>query len=246
MQLDAPQKDSLRREGFVLLRKALPLELVERALTVINHGIGEGMSPEKMPIFRAQSYVPELQIHPAVTDLLHASPLLGLTESVFGVGGLEPVTKGQITVRFPELEPRRTPRGHIDGFPTATNGVPQGTIRSFTGLIGVYLTPVRSPDAGNFTVWPGSHETLSAHFRDQPVDALLNGMPDLDLGSPNPVQAEPGDAVLAHYMLAHSAGVNRSPYPRYMVFFRLKHRMHKQWPDPAFVDLWNNWPGCFD
>ena len=79
----------------MLLRKALPLELIERALTVINHGIGEGMSPEKMPIFRAQSYVPELQIHPAVTDLLHASPLLGLTESVFGVGGLEPVTKGR-------------------------------------------------------------------------------------------------------------------------------------------------------
>jgi len=205
MQLDPAQKDSLRREGFVLLRKALPLELIERALTVINHGIGEGMSPEKMPIFRAQSYVPELQIHPAVTDLLHASPLLVLTESVFGVGGLEPVTKGQITVRFPELEPRRTPRGHIDGFPTATNGVPSGTIRSFTCLLGIYLTPVRRPDAGNFTLWPGSHETLSAHFRKQPVDALLSGMPDLDLGPPNPVQAEPGDVVLAHYMLAHSA-----------------------------------------
>ena len=70
-------------------------------------------------------------------------------------------------------------------------------------------------------------------------------MPDLELGPPNPVQAEPGDVVLAHYMLAHSAGVNRSPYPRHMVFFRLKHRLHKSWPDPGFVDLWNNWPGCF-
>jgi hypothetical protein len=246
MQLSPAQKESLRRDGFVLLRNALPVELVERALTVINHGIGEGMSPDKMPIYRAQSYVPELQVHPAVTDLLHASPLRGLTESVFGVGGLEPVTKGQITVRFPELEARKTPRGHIDGFPTATNGVPAGTIRSFTGLLGVYLTPVRRPDAGNFTVWPGSHETLSAHFRAQHVNALINGMPDLDLGPPNAVQAEPGDAVLAHYMLAHSAGVNRSPYPRYMVFFRLKHRMHKRWPDPAFVELWNDWPGCFD
>jgi hypothetical protein len=243
MQLDPEQKETLKREGFVKLPGAVPADLIERALTVINHGVGEGMDPEKMPIYRAQSYVPHLQVHPAVTDLLFASPLLSLTQSVFGEDGLETVTKGQVTIRFPEVEFRKQHRGHIDGFPTATNGVPPNTIRSFSALLGVFLTPVRRPDAGNFTVWPKSHHTLNAYFRDQHVNALINGMPDLEHGAPYPVQGEPGDAVLAHYMLAHSAGVNFSPYPRVMVFYRLKNRQHKSWPDPGFVNLWDDWPG---
>jgi hypothetical protein len=179
----------------------------------------------------------------AITDLFHRSPLRTLTENIFGKGGLEPVKGGQIAIRFPVLAPVAGPRGHIDGIPTPTNGVKPGTVASFTGLIAVFLTPLRQHDAGNFTVWPGSHIKMAEHFREHGADQLTGGMPPFDSGKPEPVLAEPGDVLLAHYMLIHGAGINLTPFPRYAVFFRLKHQEHRSWPDPAFCDLWSDWRG---
>jgi hypothetical protein len=243
MRLDPEQERSLREVGFARLPGAVPANLVESALRVINHRLGEGMSPELLPTFRAQSYFPELKGEPAITDLFYRSPLHALADSVFGAGGLEPVKGGQIAIRFPMLERAPGPRGHIDGIPTATNGVAPGSVASFTALMAVFLTPLRQAEAGNFTVWPGSHRRMAEYFREHRADELPSGMPHFDYGAPEPILAEPGDALLAHYMLIHGAAINMTPFPRYAVFFRLKHVAHKPWPDPRFSLLWSEWHG---
>ena len=40
---------------------------------------------------------------------------------------------------------------------TPDNGVPAGSVLSFTMLAGIVLSDVETGDAGNLVVWPGSH-----------------------------------------------------------------------------------------
>ncbi len=65
-----------------------------------------------------------------------------------------------------------------------TNGVKEGTIGNFTALVGVFLSDLPEPFAGNFTVWPGSHRLYETYFREQGPQALLKGMPKVDLPEP--------------------------------------------------------------
>jgi ectoine hydroxylase-related dioxygenase (phytanoyl-CoA dioxygenase family) len=127
---------------------------------------------------------------------------------------------------------------------TETNGVPKGTLSSFTALGGIFLTDVVREDAGNFTVWPGSHRKMEAYFRENGVEELLNGsMPKLDYGEPVQILANAGDAVLAHYQLLHGVAGNVSPWPRFAVFFRVRHPMHNEHRLECLTDLWREWPG---
>ena len=150
---------------------------------------------------------------------------------------------GQIALRkagnAPEPHP---PQPHIDGLPTPFNGLPSNTLFSnFTVLVGIYLSPVRTEFAGNFTVWPGSHHVLEAHFRKHGPEALRNGMPRIPLGQPVQLMTEPGDVVLAHYGMAHAAAVNLSTVDRYAVYFRLwlKGIKYRRWH--LMTHIWTGW-----
>jgi hypothetical protein len=168
VELSHPQKRALARDGFVQLPGAVPRALVDRALRAINASLGhEGIDPAQLPTFRAQSYCPELQAAPPIVDLLLASGLVSYAESAIGTGKVAPVHSGQVALRFPGLEPLRPAHPHLDGMHTPTNGVPQGTVRTFTALVGVVLSEVVAPDMGNLTVWPGSHLLYERYFRER-------------------------------------------------------------------------------
>ena len=196
--------------------------------------------------FRAQSYCPELQGAPAIVDLLNASGLLEYAESAIGAGKLLPVQSGQIALRFPTLEPLRPAHPHLDGMYTPTNGVPQGTIRNFTALIGVYLSQASGPDMGNLWVWPGTHRLYEQYFRERGPQALLEGMPPVELPEPQQLIADPGDAVLCHYQLGHGIGGNSSPHVRYAIYFRLSHVDHETNRWECMTDIWREWEGMRD
>ncbi len=123
----------------------------------------------------------------------------------------------------------------------------QGTaIQNFTALVGVFLTEVKSDFAGNFTVWPGSHLVLEKYFRDRGKAALSEGMPNVPMGDPVQLRAKPGDVVLCHYQLAHSAAVNTSAENRIAIFFRLwlndisgPERSEQRWHN--LTHIWDGW-----
>jgi hypothetical protein len=155
-----------------------------------------------------------------------------------------PPGSGQIALRFPQDVPApRDPYPHIDGMPAPLNGVPAGRLYHFTALAGVFLSDVGGPFQGNFTVWPGSHRTLETHFRRHGTDELLQGFPQVPLGPPRQLQARAGDALLAHYQLAHGAASNVGPHIRYAVFFRLAHRNHDNSTTATMLDIWREWEG---
>ena len=241
------QKQAMLKDGYFKVPGVIPQVLIESAMRRINHSVGNGMNVSDMPTFRSQSFCPELVKSSVVTDLFNKTPVRSIVESLVGEGMAEPVDHGQIALRFPSLQdPPGAPSPHLDGMYTPQNGVREGTIGNFTMLVGVLLSPVRQSNAGNFTVWPGTHLLYEQYFREHGADSLLRGMPPVDLPQPVQTTGEPGDVFFVHYQLGHGVAPNVSPYSRYALFFRVVHKDHRiDWRAPM-TDIWLHWPGIRD
>ena len=247
MELTDAQKREFYDQGFVKLPGIVPREKVDAALRAINASLGsEGIPPDQLATFRARSYCPELQGAPPITDLLNDTPLWGVAESAIGRGQIRPVTRGQIALRFPVADEPPAPRPHIDGMYSPNNGVPKGEIRNFTALIGVFLSDLPGTFAGNLAVWPGTHRLYEEYFRRQGPQALLEGMPRVDLPEHQQITGRAGDAVFCHYQLAHGITGNGSPHIRYAIFFRLTHVDNDTIHWECMTDIWREWAGMRD
>lgn len=245
--LDRAQKRAILDDGYTLLPGVVPRALVDRALRAINQSLGsEGLPPDQLPVYRARTYTPGLVRSPEVRGLLLDSPLFGLVGSVIGDGRVKVPSEGQIALRFPTPAPGSPAVPHIDGVSSPMNGVPAGTLYHFTALAGVFLNDVTEPDRGNLTVWPGSHRTMAAFLRQHGPAGLVGGFPRLDLAPPRPVLARAGDAILAHYQLAHGVAPNLGPHIRYAVFFRLFHLDHGSFGIRALHEPFLEWQGLND
>ncbi len=245
MQLDETQRRALREDGYLLVPGLVPRARVDAALKAINHSLGEeGISKGQLWKLRSQTYCPELVAAPEILGLYRATPLAALAEAAIGRSQVVPPSTGQIALRFPQnvAEPK-LPHPHIDGIPSALNGVPTGKLHHFTALAGVFLSDVTAPFQGNFTVWAGSHRVLEAHFQAHGTDQIMREFPPLDMASARQLQAQAGDVLLAHYQLAHNAALNVGPLVRYAVFFRLTHRNHDPSSTATLTDLWREWDG---
>ena len=244
MQLTHTQKQEFYQNGYVKIPGVVPPVMVDAAVRAINASVGQGIDPAQVPIYQARSFCPELQTESVITELFNKTPALALAESLIGVGKIKPVGAGQIALRFPTLQdPPAPPRPHLDGMHTPTNGVPAGTIRNFTMLLGVALSDVTMPYAGNLTVWPGTHHLYEKYFREKGPAALLHGMPPIEIPEPVQLLAKAGDIIMAHYELAHGVAQNVSPHPRFAIYFRLHHVDHERYGHETMADIWREWEG---
>ena len=248
MILTESQKIDFRENGYLKIPGAVPKVMVDRVLHAINHSLGEeGMNKEDLPTLRAQSYCREICEHEAVTDLLNASPVLTFAEQLIGAGKINKATGGQIALRFPRPlgEDPPPPRGHLDGLGSGLNGSAKGTYqRRFTALAVILLNQLDEPYCGNFTVWPKSHTFFEDHFKQNGVEVLENGMPRLELPEePVQITGSPGDVVITHHQLVHTAAPNASPHVRYAAIFRLRHVDCEEFGNKAYTDIWHEWPG---
>jgi len=231
----------LVRDGYLHLRGLVPHRRVEAALAAINRSLGErGLPPDRLTEMRARTFCPELASAPELLALYGETPARALAEAA--IGRVRVPAEVQIALRFPEAQARPV-FPHIDGMYTPDNGVPAGTLLHFTALLGVFLSDVTVPDAGNFTVWPGSHHRLEAHFRAHGTSGIGEAFPSLAPSRHRPLLGRAGDVVLAHYALAHSAAVNLGPHIRYAVFFRLYHADHERADTRPLTELWSQWEG---
>ena len=110
-------------------------------------------------------------------------------------------------------------------------------------LLGVALSDVQQPFAGNLTLWPGTHNIYQEYFRKRGPEALLEGMPKVDLPDPEQQMVRAGDVVLVHYQVGHGAAINVSPHTRYAIYFRLKHVDHDAHELETMSDIWMEWEG---
>lgn len=232
-----------RRDGYAVFAGLCPQRLVRAARAAIDRDLETNFDPARQIEYDHQSYCPAILGTRRLMALLLQS---GISAKLDGIIGFDRLVrdKGQIALRRAGNAPKACrPEPHIDGLPTPFNGVKQDIlVANFTALVGVFLSPVRREFAGNFTVWPGSHDVLEKHFRDRGPEALRHGMPRIPLGKPVQLMTEPGDVVLCHYGLAHSAAVNLSAEDRYAVYFRLRLGEINDTNRWQFMtDIWHGW-----
>lgn len=244
MELTYAQKKDFYENGYVVVPGVVPRVMIDRAVKAINHSLGEGVERENMGKYRSQTYCPELGTSREIMDLLEKTPAFALVESAVGRGDLLTDTDGQIALRFPTLQdPPGSPGPHLDGWVSPEGGSPEQYIFGFTALIGVFLSDVSAPGRGNFTVWPGTHRVFEKYFQEHGPLSLVQGMPKIEMPKPVQVLGKPGDIVFAHYLVAHSTGINSSPDIRYTCFFRVKHKDHARESQKMMTDMWLHWPG---
>jgi hypothetical protein len=232
-----------RRNGYAIFAGMCPQPLMRAARSAIDRDLETNFDPARQIEYDHQSYCPAILGSRRLMALLLKSGIGAKLDEIIGFDRLAR-DQGQIALRRAGNAPQAyPPEPHIDGLPTPFNGVPQDIlVDNFTALVGVYLSPVRRKFAGNFTVWPGSHHVLEKHFRDQGPEALSSGMPGIPLGKPVQLMTEPGDVVLCHYGLAHSAAVNLSAEDRYAVYFRLRLREINDTNRWQFMThIWQGW-----
>ncbi len=248
MKLTPDQRQAMINDGYLIVRGCVPAEAVDRAVQRINHDLGDlGLPPEQLPEFRQRSYCPQITRDPAILDVANQSPLFEVGEAMLGKGNLQAIDHGQIALRFPTAPgtPPKEPRGHLDGIGTGTNGIDKGDfIRNFSMLAVVLLSDLPDPNAGNFTVWPGSHTFFENHFKQHGWADLHQGMPHHGLPrEPIQITGEPGDVCFAHHQLVHAACGNFAPHIRYATIYRLKHTRVAQIGKDALTDIWKEWEG---
>ena len=90
MQLTYAQKLEFYRKGYVRIPGVVPVVMVDAAVKAINHSFGNGIDPEKMITFQAQSFCPELRQASEIIDLYNWTPVRPLAESMIGEGKVEP------------------------------------------------------------------------------------------------------------------------------------------------------------
>lgn len=221
--------DSLYDKGYAVVRQAVPDRLIQNGLREINMDLAEG---------REANYRSESE---SITDMLHRTHLWQVAEAALGIGSIANVGGGQVALRFPEAKGRWISYPHLDmiGPPASSRSVRD--IKTFNLLVGIFLSPVTEPYQGNLSVWPRSHHALEGFFRENGSESATRGMPSVPFEDPVQITAEAGDAILAHYQLAHAITGNQGPRIRYAVFFRL--HVHNHSSNASLVDIWKEWRG---
>ena len=127
---------------------------------------------------------------------------------------------------------------HIDG---CYMGGPTDTFNPFTVLVMIALSDVPKDFCGNLVVYPGSHKTIGNQFKDNHENLKYlwkqnnnHSIPrgedrykhPLDGIQPKQLCIKAGDAVIVHYLLAHSVADNHLCDPTLKLYWRVEHKGH--------------------
>ena len=230
-----------KTHGFVHFPSLTPASLVIQAREAIERDLENNFDSKRQVEYDNQSYCPDLRGTPSIMNLLEKSPILNIVDEALG---LENVAwdNGQIAIRRAHNSGEEIPpEPHIDGFASGLNGLERGRVYNHTALVGIFLTPVSRPFAGNFTVWPSSHHLYEDYFRQRGRRAMSEPPPTPQLGVPVQLMCGVGDAVFCHYELGHSAAVNTADMDRIAVYFRIWFRDIEERRWQCLRNIWEGW-----
>jgi Phytanoyl-CoA dioxygenase (PhyH) len=221
--LDRQQKRDFAEQGYVVVPRAVPRDLVDAARREVARLLAREPPPGQAgPYFYFLEGAPPA----ALRALFCESPARAAAESLIEPGRFEAPEQVQVALNLPPFDHR--PGGpHIDGLAPPE---PDGRPGTFTLLVGIFLTDQTEEDAGNLWVWPGSHMSAAGYLRERGADALISSIPypPVELPEPRQVTGRAGELLLAHYMLGHNIGGNTSAARREVIYFRLRREGHRQ------------------
>ena len=192
IEISLDQKRRLRDDGFVILRNAIPPEVVHKAQALITDSLPKDERRLLVP--------PELATHPDIVGLMYNSLVAQTLEKL--MGPFPPLISCQVAVTPAYDDLGGTPGTHVDGgwsgkIPSHADDIDPITHRpkdaakyfgehddvrgtndgllwidpdrriacgSYTALVGVCLSDQMQPGHGQFGVLKGLHEAVEAVF----------------------------------------------------------------------------------
>ena len=235
---------SFRNQGYLIVRDVLTAEQIERAQDALWEGIDANRNEPETWI-QAGPRSPAAGSHPDIKATLHESSVFTMAEELVGQGVLNTGSPGPALV-YPSGEDDWSlpERGHLDGYYTPTNGVPEGTVGLFHVGATIYVDDVAHRGAG-FTLWPGTHIQAAQYFRDHSCLSIQGGSSRdaFDLPEAVEVTGSAGTVCLWHGQLIHSGSRNCTPRIRMALIARLSrgdlNDIRFETPD----DMWHYWEG---
>ncbi|MBU9763652.1 phytanoyl-CoA dioxygenase family protein [Mycobacterium sp. TNTM28] len=214
---------AFRRDGFVRVEQAAPVEIADAARDLLWEQIG--LSP----------YEPATWTSPVVwaADLTGAGPFGELAGSVVLADTLDEICGAG----------RWQPRGwHIDANTPLPGGEWAVSGRPHTLLVLTLLSEVGPTDAPT-RIRVGSHRDVARVLGPDPVDFVAAGAVVDDASRSCPVAhatGRPGDMYVVHPFTAHAADVHRGSTPRFMsqAPVMLTDELGPQGP-PALACVWD-------
>jgi hypothetical protein len=273
--LTGKQKRTFKRNGFLVIPDCVDITVCQKAVNVIwetvpeqanDPATWEGQDPRYLlgrpngleltttqpfeKLLRAvYSYAEALVGKETLASptwapdipCLHAGQTLGSHEWIQNHEGMvEPI------LRYPEAnttEAWEPNIPHIDGAPGGLSDT--ANFLPFSIGLTVYLESV-PPQGGGFTVWPGSHRTMTEFFESTSFGEYLeqpDQLADFNLGHPFEIAGEQGTVVLWHPALAHAGSKNHSQQVRMVALQRLIRDDVDEATEKVLTDLWGHYDG---
>ncbi|MQA97922.1 MAG: phytanoyl-CoA dioxygenase [Streptosporangiales bacterium] len=222
--MDDARVDRFLRDGFVVLRGAVPGDLVERCREILWRDLPEDPddpSTWTRPVARLGGYAQEPFRLAANTPVLRAA-----YDRLAGAGRwAEPGGLGTFPVRFPHPDAAGDDGWHIEGS-YAMDGETWPFANVFSRgrlMLLLFLFSDVSEDDAPTRVRIGSHLETPRHLQRageaglSVLDVCTNGLVDATAGLPEAlVTGRAGDVFLCHPFLVHAAQSHRGRVPRVM------------------------------
>ena len=221
------QKSLFIKNGYIVIKNAISMNVVNDALGYINTGLSQGTHLND---------VNNLWIcqEKRILNLFFHSNLYSICKSILDNEYEIIIHAAQIALNFP-LNPDvkhyiktfnknliQNTQWHIDGMNIDKNGT---NIGGFSLLCGIILSDWKDKYHGNFTVYEGSHHDIYKEIKKNGEQEFILKQNNKHTKTKLPhkivqIIGKPGDIVIAHPFLAHTRGPNVSNNIRYAVFMR--------------------------
>lgn len=243
--LTADDKAFFREHGYLVRHGVLSPAQIRGAQDALWEGIRADRNDPATWV-GAGPRAPVPASHPAIRATLHESPVFALAEELVGKGRLGSGGAPGPHLVYPSGDSDWTgpDHGHLDGYYTPTNGVPEGTVGLFHVGTTIYVDDV-VPRGGGFTLWPGTHRQAAEYFRTHSFLSIAGGSSRdvFDLRDPVEVTGLAGTVCLWHGQLVHSGSKNCARSIRMALIARLAridlNDIRFETPD----DMWQYWEG---
>ncbi|MEU1193065.1 phytanoyl-CoA dioxygenase family protein [Streptomyces sp. NPDC005859] len=229
-------------DGVLIGRGLIPDGLLHPAAHLVDAWMREHYDPTRLTAYTNQTFAPDLAGHPALLGLYNDSGLHPLVTRLLCPAPTTPLATAQIQIRLPNGAKQSVKAMHVDG--VSCPHLHPEDLNTFTLIAGVVLSGSATGDAGALHYLPGGHRRMARYFAEEWTRGQAAQTPD-DIARQDgtALTARPGDVIVMHHLVPHRVGINTSPVPRVMAYFRIRHADHPRLAEAALTDPWLEYPG---
>jgi len=242
--LTAEDKAFFKKNGYLVKESLVPADICKAAADAVWSKLDCDRSDPSTYVNAGPAF-PSVRDDPATRRVTLDSPVFECAEELVGKGKLRENFAGP-HLRFPtgESDWSLPNHGHLDGYYTPTNGVPEGTVGIFSVGLSIYVEEVK-PRGGGFTVWPGTHIQATDYFKTHSLLSFKGGNASDTFDMPEAVEVTgpAGSVCFWHGQLMHTGGKHCGDAIRMAFIGRLSRKdsndIFLETPD----DMWTYWDG---